>query len=121
MRRAVVVMPFYHLGPESPLSNTAVAAGYTSSGSWALGAAQSTRLRGDKLRIDGLLALIDLRYNFFGKGAEAGTAGRSVPINQKAAAFVPELLFEVRDGKYKLLDVVPKEKTMFPPACSFSA
>jgi hypothetical protein len=89
----VVVMPFYHLGPESPLSNTAIAAGYTSSGSWAVGAAQTTRLRGDRLRIDGLLAYFDLHYRFFGKGAEAGTAGNSVPIEQKATAFVPELLW----------------------------
>jgi len=91
----VVVMPFYHLGPESPLSNTAVAAGYTSSGSWAVGAAQTTRLRGDRLRIDGTLAYFDLHYRFFGKGAEAGTAGQSVPIEQKATAFVPELLFQI--------------------------
>ncbi|MBV9190160.1 MAG: BamA/TamA family outer membrane protein, partial [Betaproteobacteria bacterium] len=94
---AVVVMPFYYLGPDSPLSNTAVAAGYTSSGSWALGAAQTTRLRGDELRVDGLLAFFELRYNFFGKGAEAGEAGRFVPISQKAAAFVPELLFQWRE------------------------
>jgi len=93
---AVVVMPFYYLGEESPLSNTAVAAGYTSSGSWALGAAQTTRLRGDDLRVDGMLAFIDLRYRFFGKGSNAGTAGNSVPIEQKATAFVPELLFELR-------------------------
>ena len=92
---AVVVMPFYYLGPESPLSNTAIAAGYTSSGSWAVGAAQSTRLRGDRLRIDGTLAYFDLHYRFFGKGAEAGSAGQSVPIEQKATAFVPELLFQI--------------------------
>ena len=61
---AVVVMPFYHLGAGSPLSNTAVAAGVTSSGSWGLGAMQSTRLRGDQLRLDGLLAFADLRYRF---------------------------------------------------------
>src|SRR6478736_8569306 len=92
---AVVVMPFYHLGPESPLSNTAIAAGYTSSGSWAVGATQTTRLRGDERRIDGTLAYIDLHYRFFGKGAQAGSAGRSVPIEQRAAVFVPEFLFHV--------------------------
>jgi hypothetical protein len=92
---AVVVMPFYHLGPESPLSNTTIAAGLTSSRSWAVGVAQSTRLRGDRLRIDGMLAYFDLHYRFFGKGAEAGTAGQSVPIEQKATAFVPELLFQI--------------------------
>jgi len=26
----------------------------------------------------------------------------------------------MKDGKYKILEVVPKEKTMFPPACKFA-
>ena len=92
---AVVVMPFYHLMPNSPLSNTAVAAGYTSSGSWGVGAAQSTRIRGDELRVDGFLGYVELRYNFFGVGSAAGGAGVAVPIVQKGAAFVPELLVQV--------------------------
>jgi len=95
---AVVVMPFYHLGAGSPLSNTAVAAGVTSSGSWGLGAMQSTRLRGDQLRLDGLLAFADLRYRFYGAGADAGMNGTSVPIVQKAVAFAPELLFQTARG-----------------------
>jgi hypothetical protein len=93
-------MPFYHLGPGSPLSNTAVAAGYTSSGSWALGAAQSTRIRGDELRADGFLGYAELRYDFFGVGSAAGGAGVSVPIVQKAFALVPELLFQVFKGAF---------------------
>ena len=92
---ALMVMPFYHLGPESPLSNTAVAAGITSSGSWGVGVAQSTRLRGDKLRLDGFLGYADLRYRFYGAGADAGTTGTSVPVIQKATAFAPELLLQV--------------------------
>lgn len=92
---AVVVMPFYHLGERSPLSNTAVAAGYTSSGSWGVGAAQSTRLRGDTMRLDGYLGIVDVRYRFFGTGSAAGEAGASVPIQQKGAAFVPELVFRI--------------------------
>ena len=97
---ALVVMPFYHLGEESPLSNTAVAVGYTSSGSWAIGAAQSTRLRGDDLRIDGFLAYINLRYPFYGIGASAGEKGVGVPIEQKAFAFAPELVFKVAPGLF---------------------
>lgn len=97
---AVVVMPFYYLGEQSPLSNTAVAAGYTSSGSWGVGAAQSTRLRGDQMRIDGFLGYVDLRYRFFGVGAAAGSAGVSVPIVQKGYAFVPELLFQVAKSTF---------------------
>ncbi len=90
----VVVMPFYHLGEGSPLSNTAVAFGATSSGSWGVGAAQSTRLRRDDLRIDGMLAYIDVRYHFYGTGADAGRNGVAVPIVQKGYVLAPELLFE---------------------------
>jgi len=90
---AVVAMPFYHLGEGSPLSNTMLAAGYTSSGSWGLAAAQSTRLRGDRLRVDGMLAYGELHYRFYGIGDAAGEGGSSVPIVQKAALFAPELLF----------------------------
>ena len=93
-------MPFYHLGAGSPLSNTAVAAGVTSSGSWGLGVMQSTRLRGDELRLDGVLAFADLRYQFYGAGADAGMNGTSVPIVQKAFAFAPELLLQAARGVF---------------------
>jgi len=36
-------------------------------------------------------------------------------------AFVREFIFEVRGGKYHILDSVPKEKTIVPPACNFTA
>lgn len=35
-------------------------------------------------------------------------------------AFVREFLFEVRGGKYKILETVPKEKTIVPAACKFA-
>ena len=35
-------------------------------------------------------------------------------------AFVREFIFEVRNAKHKILEVVPKEKTVFPPACKFA-
>ena len=36
-------------------------------------------------------------------------------------AFLREFLFEVKDQSYKLLTTVDKDKTIVPPACSFSA
>jgi branched-chain amino acid transport system substrate-binding protein len=36
-------------------------------------------------------------------------------------AFLREFIFDIHEGKYRILDVVPKEKTMVPPACTFSA
>jgi branched-chain amino acid transport system substrate-binding protein len=35
-------------------------------------------------------------------------------------AFLREFLFELRGGKYRILDVIPKEKTVVPPACQFA-
>ena len=92
---AVVVMPFYHLGEGSPLSNTVLAGGLMSSGTWGVGAAQSTRLRGDRRRIDGFIGYVEAHYRFYGTGATAGENGVSVPIVQKGGVFAPELLVHV--------------------------
>jgi len=35
-------------------------------------------------------------------------------------AFVREFIFDIKGGKYHILDTVPKEKTIVPPACTFS-
>ena len=36
-------------------------------------------------------------------------------------AFLREFIFDIKDGKFRILEVVPKEKTIFPPACKFAA
>ena len=35
-------------------------------------------------------------------------------------AFVREFVFEIQNQQYKLLEIVPKEKTVVPPACKFA-
>jgi branched-chain amino acid transport system substrate-binding protein len=35
-------------------------------------------------------------------------------------AFVREFVFDITGGKHRILEVVAKEKTMFPPACQFA-
>jgi branched-chain amino acid transport system substrate-binding protein len=35
-------------------------------------------------------------------------------------AFLREIIFEVKGGKPKIITVVPKDKTIFPPACKFA-
>ena len=35
-------------------------------------------------------------------------------------AFLREFIFEIKGGKHRIVSVVPKEKTMFPPACKFA-
>jgi hypothetical protein len=36
-------------------------------------------------------------------------------------AFLREFLFKVENDNYKLLESIPKDKTIVPPACTFSA
>ena len=35
-------------------------------------------------------------------------------------AFLREFIFEIKDNKHRLVEVIPKEKTVVPPACTFS-
>jgi branched-chain amino acid transport system substrate-binding protein len=35
-------------------------------------------------------------------------------------AFLRQFIFEVKGGKPKILEVVSKDKTIFPPACKFA-
>src|SRR5919108_604746 len=34
-------------------------------------------------------------------------------------AFIREFIFDIHQGKHRLLDVIPREKTIVPPACTF--
>src|SRR5262245_8022330 len=36
-------------------------------------------------------------------------------------AFLRQFIFDIKDGKHHLLDVIPREKTIVPPACTFPA
>jgi branched-chain amino acid transport system substrate-binding protein len=47
--------------------------------------------------------------------------GDKVLRKEDHQAFLREFLFEIKGGKHHLLEVVPKEKTMFPPECKFTA
>jgi branched-chain amino acid transport system substrate-binding protein len=46
--------------------------------------------------------------------------GDKVLRKEDHQAFLREFLFEIKDGKHRIVEVVPKEKTLFPSACTFS-
>ncbi|HJU30001.1 MAG TPA: ABC transporter substrate-binding protein [Hyphomicrobiaceae bacterium] len=46
--------------------------------------------------------------------------GDKVIRKEDHQAFLREFLFEIKDGKHKIVEVVPKEKTLYPSACTFS-
>src|SRR5499427_6417737 len=35
-------------------------------------------------------------------------------------AFIREFIFDVKDGKHRIVETIAKEKTVFPPACTFA-
>jgi len=41
--------------------------------------------------------------------------------NADHQAFLNEFLYTVKGGQFQLLEMVPKDKTIVPPACKFSA
>jgi hypothetical protein len=47
--------------------------------------------------------------------------GDKVLRKEDHQAFLREFLFDIKDGKHHILEVVAKEKTMFPPECKFTA
>jgi branched-chain amino acid transport system substrate-binding protein len=47
--------------------------------------------------------------------------GDKVLRKEDHQAFLREFIFDIKDGKHRILEVVAKEKTMFPPACKFVA
>jgi branched-chain amino acid transport system substrate-binding protein len=46
--------------------------------------------------------------------------GDKVLRKEDHQAFLREFLFEIKNGKHRIVEVVPKEKTLFPSACTFS-
>jgi branched-chain amino acid transport system substrate-binding protein len=47
--------------------------------------------------------------------------GDKVLRKEDHQAFLREFIFDIKDGKHHIVEVVPKEKTLVPPECKFSA
>jgi branched-chain amino acid transport system substrate-binding protein len=46
--------------------------------------------------------------------------GDKVLRKEDHQAFLREFIFDIKDGKHHILETVPKEKTVFPPACKLT-
>ena len=47
--------------------------------------------------------------------------GDKVIRKEDHQAFIREFIFEMKGGQSKIVEVVPAEKTIFPPACKFAS
>ncbi|SNS17676.1 Surface antigen [Sphingomonas laterariae] len=68
-----------------------VAGGYTSTDSWGVGLFHSMSFARDRLRFLGLALYGEANLDFYGIGPDAGAAGKSVELNDKAFAGLVDL------------------------------
>ena len=86
--------------PSIKPSTGAVGGFYTENKSWGLVAMEMARLRHDTWRLRGLYSHMDVRYDFYGIGEDAGSAGLSVPLEQSIDAAVGSALSHVAHSIY---------------------
>jgi len=81
--------------------STAAIAGFGSeNGSWGVMGLEAARFAGDAWRARAVFGYMDLKYDFYGVGIDAGTDGLSVPIEQTILLASGALLRRVTTGLY---------------------
>ena len=103
------------IDPSGPLPDRYVQSNYEAMNAMKLGMEKS-KFRGredtDKL----IAALEGLEM----KEGDDFPQGDKVLRKEDHQAFIREFIFDVKGGNFHILETVPKEKTMFPPACTFA-
>jgi hypothetical protein len=86
--------------PSIKPSTGAVGGFYTQNQSWGLMAMEMARVRHDSWRLRGLISHMDVRYDFYGIGEDAGQAGLSVGLEQTIDAAAGSALVRVVPAVY---------------------
>jgi branched-chain amino acid transport system substrate-binding protein len=104
------------IDPTGPLPDRYVQSNYESMNAVKLGMEKSG-FRGREDTMELIEALEGLEM----KEGDDFPQGNKVLRKEDHQAFVREFIFEIRDGKHRIIETVEKEKTLFPPACKFGA
>jgi branched-chain amino acid transport system substrate-binding protein len=103
------------IDPSGPLPDRYVQSNYEAINALKLGMEKSKfRGREDTMKLIEALEGLEM------KEGDDFPQGDKVLRKEDHQAFLREFIFDVNAGKYRILDVVPKEKTIFPPACQFA-
>ncbi|MFL6833583.1 MAG: ABC transporter substrate-binding protein [Xanthobacteraceae bacterium] len=103
------------IDPSGPLPDRYVQSNYEAINALKLGMEKSKfRGREDTMKLIEALEGLEM------KEGDDFPQGDKVLRKEDHQAFLREFIFDVNDGKYRILEVVPKEKTIFPPACKFA-
>ena len=103
------------IDPSGPLPDRYVQSNYEAMNALKIGIEKSGfRGREDTMKLIGALEGLEM------KEGDDFPQGDKTLRKEDHQAFVREFVFDIKDGKPRILDVVPKEKTIFPPACTFA-
>jgi len=109
------VVRLKQIDPSGPLPDRYVQSNYESINALKLGMEKSKfRGREDNMKLIEALEGLEM------KEGDDFPQGDKVLRKEDHQAFIREFIFDVKDGKYSILEVVPKEKTIFPPSCKFA-
>ena len=103
------------IDPSGPLPDRYVQSNYEAINALKLGMEKSKfRGREDTMKLIEALEGLEMKegYDF--------PQGDKVLRKEDHQAFIREFIFDVQDGKYRILETIPKEKTVFPPGCKFA-
>src|ERR1700730_5062664 len=104
------------IDPSGPLPDRYVQSNYEAMNALKIGMEKSGfRGREDSMKLIEALEGLEM------KEGDDFPQGDKVLRKNDHQAFLREFLFEIKGGKHQILEVVPKEKTMFPPECKFTA
>jgi branched-chain amino acid transport system substrate-binding protein len=103
------------IDPSGPLPDRYVQSNYEAINALKLGMEKSKfRGREDTMKLIEALEGLEM------KEGDDFPQGDKVLRKEDHQAFIREFIFDVKDGKYRILETIPKEKTVFPPACKFA-
>ncbi|MBI2156202.1 MAG: ABC transporter substrate-binding protein [Candidatus Rokubacteria bacterium] len=103
------------IDPSGPMPDRYVQSNYEGVNALKIGM-QKSRFRGR----EDTMKLIEALEGLEMKEGDDFPVGDKLLRKEDHQAFQREFLYEVRGGKYKILEVVPKEKTVVPAACKFA-
>ena len=86
--------------PDTPSSIVSAFGWFSENNSYAAGAGAKLNLRDDKLRLNFAAGYIDINYNFYGIGNEAGDTGLALNVDQQAPLFYGSAKYELLPNTY---------------------
>jgi hypothetical protein len=110
------VIRLKQIDPSGPLPDRYVQSNFEAMNALKLGMEKSGfRGREDTMK------LIEALEGLVMKEGDDFPQGGGVLRKEDHQAFIREFIFDIKDGKHRIIEVVPGEKTMFPAECKFTS